>query len=373
MTQTQPHPGRGVTRITELSPRAPGSDAAWCTMMLPKVSRTFAACIRLLPKPLDHQVLIAYLLCRIADTVEDTADLAVAEKQQLLAHVRRCLDPDGPQAESLAAAFARPRNDDELLTRDSDRVLREFRALPIAQQDAIRPWVQEMCDGMASFANQHARACPDRLEALGDLSELDRYCYYVAGTVGHLLTELFRLHHHRITDRHYQKLKTLSTSFGLGLQLTNIIKDVADDRQRGWSFVPRQLCVLAGVTPEELLDLKQRPAADRVMAELIAKAKRHLDDALTYCISLPRSQYRIRLFCLTPLFFAIRTLRLAAADPRLLDPAHKVKISRAEVYRTLRMTFLVAPNNHLVRAYYRALAGTRRGCPWRQPQRLLRS
>jgi farnesyl-diphosphate farnesyltransferase len=339
-------------------------DRAWCAAMLPKVSRTFAACIQLLPRPLDHQVLIAYLLCRIADTVEDTADLAVAEKERLLAIFRACLDEGGGDPAPLAAAFATPRDDDELLTREARRTLAEFHALPPAQRAAIRPWVQEMCDGMAAFAKRHADARPDRLEALGDVGELDRYCYYVAGTVGHLLTELFRLHHHRVTERHYQRLKALSTSFGLGLQLTNIIKDVADDRRRGWSFVPRQLCAIAGITPEDLTDPARREQAGRVMAELIAKAKRHLDDALTYCISLPRSQYRIRLFCLTPLFFAIRTLRLAAQDPRLLDVGHKVKITRVEVYRTIRMAFLVAPNNHLVRAYFRSLSGTRRGMPW---------
>lgn len=341
------------------------ADAAWCAAMLPKVSRTFAACIQLLPTPLSHQVLIAYLLCRIADTVEDTADLAVAEKERLLARFRASLDDGGPDVAPLAAAFAAPRDDDETLTRDAHRVLAEFRALGPAQRAAIRPWVQEMADGMAEFARRHADARPDRLEALGDLSELDRYCWFVAGTVGHLLTDLFRLHHHRVTPRHYQKLKRFATSFGLGLQLTNIIKDVCDDRRRGWSFVPRQLCTLAGITPEDLTDPARRAQAAQVMAELIAKAKRHLDDALSYCIALPRSQYRIRLFCLTPLYFAIRTLRLAAMDPRLLDAGHKVKITRAEVYRTIRMSFLVAPNNHLVRAYYRALAGTRRGLPWR--------
>ena len=345
---------------------APASDdRAWCEAMLPKVSRTFAACIQLLPPPLSHQVLVAYLLCRIADTVEDTADLPVSEKERLLAHFRACLDEGGPDCAPLAAAFASPRDDDETLTRDAQRALAEFRRLPGAQRAAIRPWVQEMCDGMADFARRHGLARPGRLEALGDLSELDRYCYYVAGTVGHLLTELFRLHHHRVTDRHYAKLKALSTSFGLGLQLTNIIKDVADDRSRGWSFVPRQLCSIAGITPEELIEPQRRAQAQQVMAALIAKAKRHLDDALTYCISLPRSQYRVRLFCLTPLFFAIRTLRLAAQDPRLLEPGHKVKITRAEVYRTIRVTFLVAPNNHLVRAYYRQLSGTRRGLPWK--------
>src|SRR5690606_5842262 len=148
-------------------------------------------------------------------------------------------------------AFAAPRNDDERLTNECDRVLRQFRALGEPQQAAIRPWVQEMCDGMASFTHQHARARPDRLEALGDVGDLDRYCYYVAGPDGLLLLALIRLHHLRVTVRHYLKLTTLPTSFGLGLQLTHIVMVVADDRLRGWSFVPRQLCVLAGITPED--------------------------------------------------------------------------------------------------------------------------
>lgn len=335
-------------------------DRQFCAGMLPQVSRTFAACIRLLPPTVENAVLIAYLLCRIADTIEDTADLPVADKERLLAHFRSCLDEGGPDAGPLAPAFAAERTPDEQLTARADITLREFRRLDADQRQAIRPWVQEMCDGMAEFARIHARAKPDHLEALASLEELDRYCYYVAGTVGHLLTELFRLHHPRLTRRHYDRLKALSTSFGLGLQLTNIIKDVADDRQRGWSFVPRQLCHLAGTTPEALLAPEASRQSQLVMQLLIAKAKHHLRDALDYCCTLPRSAYRIRLFCLTPLFFAVRTLHKAERDPRLLDPGHKVKITRGEVYRILCTTYVLAPNNHLVRAYCRQLAGKKR-------------
>ena len=336
------------------------TDQQFCRGMLPKVSRTFAACIRLLPPRVEQAVLIAYLLCRIADTIEDTADLVVTEKERLLAHFRRCLDEGGPDAGPLTATFAAGRTNDEQLTREADITLREFRRLGADQRTAIRPWVQEMCDGMAEFARIHARARPDRLEALASIEELDRYCYYVAGTVGHLLTELFRLHHPRLTRKHYARLKELSTSFGLGLQLTNIIKDVADDRQRGWSFIPRQLCQLAGTTPEELLSPHLSRQSQLAMELLIAKAKRHLKDALDYCTALPRSAYRLRLFCLTPLFFAVRTLHKAERDPRLLDPGHKVKITRGEVYRIICATYVLAPNNHLVRAYYRQLAGKKR-------------
>jgi farnesyl-diphosphate farnesyltransferase len=336
------------------------SDRAFCRRLLPLVSRTFAACIRLLPRPLDHQVLVAYLLCRIADTVEDCAEMPPEAKERLLAAFGEALERPAQGAPALAAAFAAPRTPDELLAGRADAVLREFATLGDPAMAAVRPWVQEMCRGMAGFVRVMAEARPGRLAALDSLEELDLYCYYVAGTVGHLLTGLFRLHHPRLTARHHARLEALATAFGLGLQLTNIIKDVADDRSRGWSFVPRQLCRMAGIEAGDLLDPAHAEAARRVMLGLCSRARSHLNQALEYCCALPRSAYRIRLFCLTPLYFAVRTLALAERDPRLLDTSHKVKITRGEVHRTICMAYLVAPSNHLVRRYHRQLVGKRR-------------
>jgi len=333
----------------------PGTDRAFCQEMLPKVSRTFALCIRFLPPGVNYAVLVAYLLCRVADTIEDSVGLSAADKDRLLAHFRRCLEEGGPDATPLAAAFAEGRQDDEQLAARADTVLHEYRALPAPQRDAIRPWVQEMCSGMAEFARR--ASTPGQLEALTSVADLDRYCYYVAGTVGHLLTGLFWLHHGRGSEKRLQRLESLATSFGLGLQLTNIVKDLADDRRRGWSFVPRQMTRLAGIDPEQMDDGVHRDESRRVMDLLIDKANAHLRDALDYCTELPRSEYRIRLFCLTSLYFAVRTLRRARHDPGLLEPQHKVKISRAEVYRTVIITHLVAPVDGLVRAYFRHLEG----------------
>ena len=92
------------------------------------------------------------------------------------------------------------------------------------------------------------------------------------------------------------------------------------------------------------------------MGVLITKARGHLDDALAYCTTLPRSAYGIRMFCLIAVYLAIRTLRLAERDPRLLDRDHKLKITRGEVKRTLATAAMVAPSNGLVRAYYGQLA-----------------
>lgn len=340
-------PGAGAHR--------PGDARDFCYAMLPKVSRTFAICIRLLPRELEYPVLVAYLLCRIADTIEDSTRLTADAKVRLLARFRDGLNPNGSALDPLVEAFAAPIRDEERLAHHAPLVLAEFLALPAAQRDAIRPWVREMCDGMAEFVAR-GRTPGGGLEALATVEELDRYCYFVAGTVGHLLTALFQLHS-RLGNTRRGGLEELAASFGLGLQLTNIVKDVADDRRRGWSFVPRQLCQLAGISPEELHEGTHRDQARHVMHLLIEKAKGHLLDALEYSTRLPRRAYGIRLFCLTSLYFAVRTLRLAEGDPRLLDPHHKVKITRGQVWRTVAMTRVLAPINVFVRAYFRWLAG----------------
>ena len=55
----------------------------YCCTILPQVSRTFAPTIRMLPGSLNLTVMVAYLLCRIADTVEDEKCLTKREKQEL--------------------------------------------------------------------------------------------------------------------------------------------------------------------------------------------------------------------------------------------------------------------------------------------------
>ena len=338
------------TRVAALDPAA---EHRWVMETLPKVSRTFALCIRLLPRELEHPVAVAYLLCRIADTVEDSAALPAAEKRALLDEFRAALAARTSTA-ALQAQFADARTDDERLARDCELALEAFRRIPPAQRDAIRPHVEEMCRGMAEFAEARGRA--GALFALPDLAALDRYCYYVAGTVGHLLTALFVLHDDGIDPERRARLTGLATSFGLGLQLTNIIKDVTVDRARGWSFVPADLCRQFGIAPEELELAERRGEAMAVMGVLVRKARQHLDDALAYVTTLPRSAYGIRMFCLIAVYLAIRTLRLAERDARLLDRAHKLKITRGDVQRTLAVTSVVAPVNALVRGYYGVLA-----------------
>ncbi|HTK55738.1 MAG TPA: squalene/phytoene synthase family protein, partial [Gemmatimonadales bacterium] len=125
--------------MTELSPAA---ERTWVAETLPKVSRTFALTIRLLPGALEHPVAVAYLLCRIADTVEDNPHLSAAEKSILLGEFRDAVGGAG-DAPRVRATFAAGTSDDAVLTAAADRALEAYRRLPTPVQDRIRPCVQE--------------------------------------------------------------------------------------------------------------------------------------------------------------------------------------------------------------------------------------
>jgi len=100
------------------------------------------------------------------------------------------------------------------------------------QRPAIERCIEIMCLGMHHFQQTAS------LAGLARSSDLDSYCYYVAGVVGEMLTELFCCHSPAIATQR-AALQELSTSFGEGLQLTNIIKDFWEDRSRGACWFPR--------------------------------------------------------------------------------------------------------------------------------------
>jgi len=331
-----------------------GSDWAFCRAILPRVSRTFALGIRLLPAELSRPVAVAYLICRIADTAEDHPALSVDARRALLAEVDRALSNPAATFTGIRAVTWPDDLDLGGLMGEADRVLREFRRLPAGDQAAVTPWVQEMVRGMASCLRPPSGGPAPLLETLADLR---RYCWYVAGTVGHLLTALFTRHIGGIGAARLERLERLAPQFGLGLQLTNIIRDIADDHRHGRSFIPVELWRGAGLAPEQFGAPEAARQAWAMVEPLLAETERCLEDALDYSTALPRHAIRVRVFCLTSLFFACRTIALIHAQPARLVGGERIKMPRSEVYAILLATALLAPANWALRLYYRRLIG----------------
>jgi len=304
-------------------------DWAYCEQALVDVSRTFSKPIELLPKPLKVALTCGYLLCRVVDTVEDHELLDGSERDALFSAFIAVLD--GQQSpERFSARFAGFAADDPeiRLVQSLPRVMKVFLSQDQHTRESSITWLSEMANGMRLYCR---RDLPGALSAVGSLSDLERYCYFVAGTVGHLITDLFSTWMGASGSALEPELRARCESFGVGLQMVNILKDVTDDFARNRCYVPRRLCQIEGFAPEDLLVLENRPQAHRALALVFERASEHLAKAFEYVLLIPAQQVQLRLFCLLPLWMALETLVVAIGNDAILIPDRPVKISRDAV------------------------------------------
>lgn len=316
--------------------------------ILQGVSRTFALTIPQLPEALRQVIGNAYLLCRITDTIEDDSALTFIQTKELSQMFVEVVRGDIPaeafsqKMHPLLSNSTIPSEHD--LIKNTPAVIRITHSFNAVQRDALERCIQIMAKGMSDYQESAS------LEGVPDLAALDQYCYYVAGVVGEMLTELFCDYCSEI-NRHKSELMKLSVSFGQGLQMTNILKDIWDDRKRGACWLPRDIFQKHG------FDLKNlQPGLSDVnfqagLAELLGIAKNHLRNALTYTKLIPSHEIGIRRFCLWAIGMAVLTLNKINAH-RDFSESNQVKISRRSVHSTIMMTNATARHNSLLQLLF---------------------
>jgi len=320
---------------------------AFCREILPGVSRTFSLSIRLLPGDLGAAVRCAYLLCRIADTIEDEPQLAAQDKASLLDLLSNCFDEPAATSELTArTAEIRGKAEHLRLVHNADLVFIAFRDLPAATRQHVRHWVREMIAGMRKFVLAYPRGV--RIQTLAEYKE---YCYYVAGTVGFLLTDLWHEHVPSIGARQYAILRSHCQAFAEALQTVNILKDVARDAEHENSvYVPEEFLRRHGSAQTTILAFDRAEQNHAALAPLMELAWRDLDEATAYFLAIPRRAVAIRLSCALPLLFAYATLRDLTRRPGAIARREVVKISRSEVKSLTMLSMLGVLSNRAMTA-----------------------
>jgi len=329
------------------------TDEAYQDRILPSVSRTFALTIPQLPPALRVCVTNAYLLCRIADTIEDQTASSAAARLGLLhrfvAVLRGREDPGELAQDVLPRLSEHTLPAERQLILSMDRIVSLSATLARPQRAAIERCLELMCDGMHQFQ------CTASLDGLARLSDLDDYCYYVAGVVGEMLTELFCLYAPAI-ERQRSGLERLCVSFAQGLQMTNILKDVWEDRERGACWLPREVFSPRGVDLRALKPAPPSAGFDAGMRELVGVAHAHLRNALSFTLLIPGAEAGIRRFCLWALGMAVLTLRKIVDTPGFTS-GEQVKISHAAVGITQLLSNAAVHRDALLRSLF-ALAAS---------------
>jgi farnesyl-diphosphate farnesyltransferase len=323
--------------------------------MLEGVSRTFALTIPQLPGDLTTVVSNGYLLCRIMDTIEDEPALTPTQKRDFSARFVGAVAGRDPverfSAELAPLLSAATIPAEHALIRETPRVLEITHRFTPSQQAALATCVRVMGEGMVRFQENRQLG---QARGLEDLAELDRYCYHVAGVVGEMLTRLFCEYSPAIAAQR-DRLMPLAVSFGQGLQMTNILKDIWADLGRGACWLPREVFARAGFDLKDLSPQGYNASFRDGLRTLVAIANGHLRNAVRYTLRMPVHETGIRNFCLWAIGMAILTLRKIHRHPDFTD-GDQVKISRLSVKATVITSRVVAGQDNAIAFLARAAA-----------------
>lgn len=311
-------------------------------VLLQGVSRTFALTIPQLPQQLYLVVANAYLLCRIVDTIEDEVSLSPSQKTHfctLFIGVVRGGEGAGEFAKTLSTLLSKQTIPAEHnLIKLTPQVIAVTNSFAPAQRQALASCVSTMANGMPTFQAQNLSG------GLAKMTDMDRYCYVVAGCVGEMLAKLF-CHYSPACAKNSQQLAVLAVSFGQGLQMTNILKDIWDDAERGVCWLPQDVFAKFDFDLQQLSTDNHGDNFQQGLLELTNIAREHLHNALKYTQLLPRGETGMRNFCLQALGMAVLTLNKISQNTNFTN-AEQVKISRRQVRQTVLTGKLFARSNY---------------------------
>jgi farnesyl-diphosphate farnesyltransferase len=313
--------------------------------MVRLVSRSFALSLENLPGLLSDTAIIAYLMFRVSDFLEDNDAMTPQRKVELLNLWINILSGEaGPDALAEHLADIDPSDPEAVVAQQASEVLACLRKLPPKVQEIVIAEVRESTAGMARWQERGPVVITE--------ADLDDYMFEVAGRVGHMLTHLFSWYFKPITALQ-EELMPLGREFGLALQTVNVIRGMRKDYERGWIYVPQSFCTEVGLNPPDLFKPENLESALQVVDALADKAERHLRCGLTYVQKLPRRYHRLRVAITWPLFFAVRTLAISRGNRLVLES--ETKITRDEVKSIMRDTLSMGWSNRWLESYYERL------------------
>ena len=284
---------RGLWRaMTETAQSLDDPAAAYARAVVRRSGSSFYGAMRMLPRDRREAMYAVYAFCREVDDIADGPGTTVA-KQRALA------DWDG-EIDALYAG--RPR-----------RMISQALAEPVARYGLRRDDFAEILRGVAMDAHGPLLAPA--------MAELELYCARIAGAVGLLSVRVFGCSDARADE--------FALAVGEALQLTNILRDVAEDAREGRLYLPCEALDVAGIATREPLAVAAHPALPVACAAVAAIARDRYGEAramLAVMTAADRAALRPAVVMMT--VYERLLERLVAGAWR--RPEDRVKVPKAE-------------------------------------------
>jgi farnesyl-diphosphate farnesyltransferase len=322
------------------------------------VSRSFAVVVPFLETPLQDYVAAAYLICRVIDNIEDCLQ-PLEWKTARFQEISQLLSEPNQAAPILSAwehenwPGLGPDQTRLMSATDGLMLWKIYAHIPVGSRASIQKWAQVMANGMDRLEDPLVSpdwSSKENIRLLRREKDYNEYCYIVAGTVGHMLTELVA-QHYGFSESVVERLNSRAETCGRGLQKTNILKDFAEDLSRGICYLPEEWLIEAHYAPlclEGTATSWKKKVIDDVLNELYSSTD--------YILALPDFAKGYRMASLLSYLPAMQTILLAAQlHNKLFTPDHHVKISRQVMAECVDNARKLIHDNDGILAYSRAI------------------
>lgn len=217
-------------------------DYAYCEAVIKASSTSFYTAFSQLPKEKAQAVYAIYAFCRRADDTVDAQEVVKVKKRNLA------------QLEEELTAFSEGHTPDSSMWRAMRDVFNRY------QMD-IAPFYDQLKGQKRDLS----------FEEISDMKALEEYSYYVAGSVGLMLLPILAAEQ-GVTN----ELKDSAISLGIGMQLTNILRDIGEDyKDNHRVYIPSDLLMKHGVDLEQVVKNGPNDAFIDLWEEIARASDKH--------------------------------------------------------------------------------------------------
>ena len=308
------------------------------TRLLRSVSRSFYLTLRVLPAGMREPVSLAYLLARAADTLADTPLVEDARRIEVLEALRQGMADSQSTPDFRQFLATRKQHSATAELRLIQQIPKLFSLLATQtpeENNMIRQIVTSLIDGMLLDIRRFPISDQQHIKALQDASELEHYCYQVAGCVGEFWTQMALRHVAALPQDRAAEMLELGINFGKALQLTNVLRDLPRDLRNGRCYLPMDELQTAGLTPSALCKPETIETLAPVLNRWLLRNLELFEHAMHYFQKLPRRCLRLRLAALWPILIGLRTLSRLGSNAQWLEHNRVVKVKRYWIYSML--------------------------------------
>jgi phytoene synthase len=231
-----------------------------CTEIARRQAKNFYYAFLALPKPKRQAICAVYAFMRHADDLSDDESLSRAERR---ANLAAWLDAWH------RAAAGEPTTDPVYIALADTRL--RF-GIPLELLDQL---VHGTAMDLATEPRVEVSPNPDPdippYDTYATFEDLRRYCYYVASVVGLVCIHIFGYSDPRAVP--------LAEDTGLAFQLTNILRDVKEDLERGRVYLPTDSLDRYSVTLRDLLSLRDGASMTLNQTELLESLAKRAEDS----------------------------------------------------------------------------------------------